>query len=930
MEGSRNSLGGVIDLDMYADSDIDPVEAVRLSELAQKERDEMASPGDAGAERPHMGVGGPRFFTLGGRGVGGNVPPFGGSPSLSSFLASQPQPQPGGTASSGAGAYRPSANVQASGLEREEPVRAGSGRLGVESSEIGRGLGLGLSGIGGREGGSDNAQERGGSRANSSFSLSAPVPAAAGLGSRGGSRDAGQGHSFFMAAGEDEEDGDDDCLVIGYSFHEVVRRERDAAVAAALGLAALDLGGGSGSSSSSSSSSSSAAVVDPGLLAGLSLSGSAGVVSPPAPRPPVRVPPVDSRSGGSLMSDRDGVPPERAQQNAAEALHGGVDVDVDAMGSWGAGGDVDVLDIEMLDPELLREDREAREKSEAAKRDAEMAAALQREEESLSGFVQSQCRFCEGVTHVKGVQQARGLSGGNVMVPAEAPVCCRGECAEKARTHCNRMLPCGHACGGTHGEWEAFEEEKRALQLVRENHVTEEASKAAAVKKHHSKSKRRKKGEKEKQEPAILAKRSPRLNPGWAARQEAIEKEKEQEAAASAAAGSAAPAAAAAGREGNPGGDRKRGREAEGEEDPHANGPCVCVVPSCQAALSRPGFDSDCPVCLDGLHGSPCVALNCGHMVHFGCALLQLQSVDWLTKPQRKPLEFNLLKCPLGCGKLLEHPSLSKAEGSGKLFAVLRECLSDAGQRAKVEGLGNASGDALSDEEALKVYAYYLCHRCNEPYWGGKKECEAAGAPDPPSSSSSSSSAAGAAAPEPPPPAAAVAAAAPSGRGGRRGRRREVQGEAAAGQAQRERAMKNMIGRRSARGGQAAAAAEDAARRGVKEDDRLLCPACVSIVTGVPSNECSIHGTKYMNFKCKYCCGTGAWFCFGHTHFCDPCHKRVMTEGSGAYQTLVKQCPGQDSSGRVVDVTKCPLGIPHGKNPCERSLGCTLCLAAKK
>lgn len=92
-----------------------------------------------------------------------------------------------------------------------------------------------------------------------------------------------------------------------------------------------------------------------------------------------------------------------------------------------------------------------------------------------------------------------------------------------------------------------------------------------------------------------------------------------------------------------------------------------------------------------------------------------------------------------------------------------------------------------------------------------------------------------------------------------------------------------------------------------KED--LVCGSCAAKKAGVGVAECKIHGKDAIEFKCRYCCSLALWFCFGTTHFCEPCHQRA-----GRNET--KQCPGPG---------KCPLGMDHPPNGTEYPLGCGLC-----
>lgn len=91
------------------------------------------------------------------------------------------------------------------------------------------------------------------------------------------------------------------------------------------------------------------------------------------------------------------------------------------------------------------------------------------------------------------------------------------------------------------------------------------------------------------------------------------------------------------------------------------------------------------------------------------------------------------------------------------------------------------------------------------------------------------------------------------------------------------------------------------------KEDELFCAKC-SAIEGQGTADCKIHGTDFIDFKCRYCCSISLWFCFGTTHFCDPCH-RVL-------DYKAKDCAGPES---------CPLKIKHPKNGDEYALGCSLC-----
>jgi E3 ubiquitin-protein ligase MYCBP2 len=96
----------------------------------------------------------------------------------------------------------------------------------------------------------------------------------------------------------------------------------------------------------------------------------------------------------------------------------------------------------------------------------------------------------------------------------------------------------------------------------------------------------------------------------------------------------------------------------------------------------------------------------------------------------------------------------------------------------------------------------------------------------------------------------------------------------------------------------------------------LLCGGCVA-----DSNvrSCRIHGTEFVEFKCKFCCTVATWYCWGSTHFCTTCHKR---QEGGDYLTKRPLSDFPVCKGKAT----CPLGIDHPPNGTEDfALGCCLC-----
>ena len=118
-------------------------------------------------------------------------------------------------------------------------------------------------------------------------------------------------------------------------------------------------------------------------------------------------------------------------------------------------------------------------------------------------------------------------------------------------------------------------------------------------------------------------------------------------------------------------------------------------------------------------------------------------------------------------------------------------------------------------------------------------------------------------------------------------------------------------------GGMKDCIAAQAAQQEFKPEE-LVCGKCSSQQLGLGNTSCDKHGTDFVEFKCKFCCSVSQWFCWGNTHFCEPCHKRQC---KGDYVSRKKaselpQCPG---------LSKCPLKIAHPPNGTEFSLGCAVC-----
>lgn len=130
----------------------------------------------------------------------------------------------------------------------------------------------------------------------------------------------------------------------------------------------------------------------------------------------------------------------------------------------------------------------------------------------------------------------------------------------------------------------------------------------------------------------------------------------------------------------------------------------------------------------------------------------------------------------------------------------------------------------------------------------------------------------------------------------------------------------------------------------------LVCGGCSNFGN---KNSCTVHGNDFMyvtsihryrilytythiltssvymhsEYKCRFCCSVACWFCWGTTHFCEPCH-RIATEiakrpkkGTCSMLLYMRSC----DSCRAIDLPKCTCTVQHPPNGDEYCLGCSLC-----
>lgn len=102
-----------------------------------------------------------------------------------------------------------------------------------------------------------------------------------------------------------------------------------------------------------------------------------------------------------------------------------------------------------------------------------------------------------------------------------------------------------------------------------------------------------------------------------------------------------------------------------------------------------------------------------------------------------------------------------------------------------------------------------------------------------------------------------------------------------------------------------------------RPEEEFVCYGCADL----KSVQCkNAEHSEYLVWKCRFCCNLASWFCFGTTHYCEPCHKDNPMEKVRRARSGFKQCAGYQM---------CPTKSVHAPNgseaECEHCLGCGAC-----
>ncbi|XP_059170813.1 E3 ubiquitin-protein ligase MYCBP2-like isoform X4 [Physella acuta] len=104
------------------------------------------------------------------------------------------------------------------------------------------------------------------------------------------------------------------------------------------------------------------------------------------------------------------------------------------------------------------------------------------------------------------------------------------------------------------------------------------------------------------------------------------------------------------------------------------------------------------------------------------------------------------------------------------------------------------------------------------------------------------------------------------------------------------------------------------------DPSELVCGACSDVSR---AQMCAKHGADFLEYKCRYCCSVAVFFCFGTTHFCNPCHEEFQRVTAIPKKDL-PHCPA-GPKGLQMEGEECPLHVVHPPTGEEFALGCGVC-----
>jgi len=248
--------------------------------------------------------------------------------------------------------------------------------------------------------------------------------------------------------------------------------------------------------------------------------------------------------------------------------------------------------------------------------------------------------------------------------------------------------------------------------------------------------------------------------------------------------------------------------------------PCLPCLHGCDNGgghkpLSQ-SHEDPCDICFAFLEEEPCVRVSCGHVFHARCAR-QILTHRWTGAA----VSFGFCSCPRcrAPWTRMEHPHLDDL--LAPLTSLYNDVRAKALRRFEHDGKNFAGTEDEVAGEAMRIYNYYVCAKCDKAYFGGEAVCDA-------------------------------------------GREAEDFDPAdllcpgcVGGMYSPSRCLHRVLLPRY--------------------PSTQLSPAPTSAHACVPDlgdeiKICPKHGSDFIEYKCRFCCAVAVFFCFGTTHFCNPCH----------------------------------------------------------
>ena len=141
-----------------------------------------------------------------------------------------------------------------------------------------------------------------------------------------------------------------------------------------------------------------------------------------------------------------------------------------------------------------------------------------------------------------------------------------------------------------------------------------------------------------------------------------------------------------------------------------------------------PTHDELCNICYTcELREEPCVQLSCGHIFHANC-VLELLKHKWTTLR----ITFNFMLCPM-CKQPIEAPHVYEIAEEIEKLTIMRSAMQVKAMKIarnqhldkdpRVTTPGDFYFGRLMQFAEAKV-CFYMCCRCEKPYFGGLIDCE--------------------------------------------------------------------------------------------------------------------------------------------------------------------------------------------------------------